>query len=560
MFTVRVKGQDTSVSDLPTLAAKLKAGEIAPDTAVYDHDTEEWTTAAEATAPPSFNTSGDKPSSDIKNDVIATAPNSKFDVVLEDVGKNAVTVIKEVRRITGLGLKEAKELVDSAPAIIRKAVDAEDAERTRNELEESGAHILITEHGKSGIEVPHDTKEMHSGQSPDPDSRQATPPPVPPSEIPSTGERTLEVGAWIVFSFCSILLLSFIGDVEVLSTILMAVSMVAICPAVVEALKTKKPTFASRGIRYPVFFICLILAFAVVPDTAEKPVANDSGTTAVKPAKDVVAAKQSSPKPVANKTRRFSGLLGTVYSITMELDVNETDQTIRGNYRYAKKQGTIPLEGKLEEGNAVLNEQMDGKTTGTFTGALTMEGFSGIWKSGNGKVTLPFKVDRSEKLRANPLQPFVEALHCRQTPSWNAPYRIKENQSGITIDCFYGTIWSDDYREERAAMEAHKLAGYYALSFKVFSGQQNTPKRYRVRYYAEAAKDKYGNPKRPIHLVTFSGRPSTVQKELVKYKSDEAITNKVLDFFKDTGISATGIGRYAMVMSAAQVWEVTRGF
>ena len=66
-----------------------------------------------------------------------------FDVILKVVGDQKIKVIKEVRAITGLGLKEAKELVDNAPKPVKEGVSKEDAEAVRKQLEEVGAVIEI---------------------------------------------------------------------------------------------------------------------------------------------------------------------------------------------------------------------------------------------------------------------------------------------------------------------------------------------------------------------------------------------------------------------------------
>ncbi|MDQ7041437.1 MAG: 50S ribosomal protein L7/L12 [Rhodothermus sp.] len=68
---------------------------------------------------------------------------TEFDVVLKAVGGNKIAVIKEVRAITGLGLKEAKELVDSAPKPIKEGVSKEEAEQIKAKLEEAGAEVEI---------------------------------------------------------------------------------------------------------------------------------------------------------------------------------------------------------------------------------------------------------------------------------------------------------------------------------------------------------------------------------------------------------------------------------
>jgi large subunit ribosomal protein L7/L12 len=68
---------------------------------------------------------------------------STVDVVLTDVGGQKVPVIKVVRSATGLGLKEAKALVDDAPGPIKEGVDREEAEKLKAELEEAGASVEL---------------------------------------------------------------------------------------------------------------------------------------------------------------------------------------------------------------------------------------------------------------------------------------------------------------------------------------------------------------------------------------------------------------------------------
>ena len=69
----------------------------------------------------------------------AAAEQSEFTVVLAEAGANKVSVIKAVREITGLGLKEAKDLVDGAPKPIKEGVDKKTAEEAKKKLEEAGA-------------------------------------------------------------------------------------------------------------------------------------------------------------------------------------------------------------------------------------------------------------------------------------------------------------------------------------------------------------------------------------------------------------------------------------
>ena len=68
---------------------------------------------------------------------------TSFDVILASAGANKIAVIKEVRAITGLGLKEAKDLVDGAPKAVKEQVKKEDAEAIKKQLEEAGATVEI---------------------------------------------------------------------------------------------------------------------------------------------------------------------------------------------------------------------------------------------------------------------------------------------------------------------------------------------------------------------------------------------------------------------------------
>lgn len=68
---------------------------------------------------------------------------TEFDVILADVGGKKIQVIKAVREITGLGLKEAKELVESAPKSVKEQVSKEEAEDVKKKLEEAGASVEL---------------------------------------------------------------------------------------------------------------------------------------------------------------------------------------------------------------------------------------------------------------------------------------------------------------------------------------------------------------------------------------------------------------------------------
>ena len=68
---------------------------------------------------------------------------SSFDIVLAEVGASKINVIKEVRAITNLGLKEAKDLVEAAPKVVREGVKKEEAEEIKKKLEEAGAKVEL---------------------------------------------------------------------------------------------------------------------------------------------------------------------------------------------------------------------------------------------------------------------------------------------------------------------------------------------------------------------------------------------------------------------------------
>ena len=73
----------------------------------------------------------------------AAEEKTEFDVILNDAGAGKIAVIKVVRELTGLGLKEAKELVDGCPKAVKTGVSKDDAEATKAKLEEAGAKVEI---------------------------------------------------------------------------------------------------------------------------------------------------------------------------------------------------------------------------------------------------------------------------------------------------------------------------------------------------------------------------------------------------------------------------------
>ena len=72
-----------------------------------------------------------------------SAEKSEFDVILADAGANKIAVIKAVREATGLGLKEAKDMVDAAPKAIKEGVSKDEAEELKGKLEEAGAKVEL---------------------------------------------------------------------------------------------------------------------------------------------------------------------------------------------------------------------------------------------------------------------------------------------------------------------------------------------------------------------------------------------------------------------------------
>jgi large subunit ribosomal protein L7/L12 len=73
----------------------------------------------------------------------AAEAQTEFDVILEEGGANKINAIKEVRAITGLGLKEAKDLVEGAPKPVKQGVSKDEAEKLKKQLEEAGAKVSV---------------------------------------------------------------------------------------------------------------------------------------------------------------------------------------------------------------------------------------------------------------------------------------------------------------------------------------------------------------------------------------------------------------------------------
>ncbi len=76
-------------------------------------------------------------------DVAAAEEKTEFDVVLATIGEKKINVIKEVRAITGLGLKEAKDLVEAAPKAVKEGVNKDEADKIKAQLESAGATVEV---------------------------------------------------------------------------------------------------------------------------------------------------------------------------------------------------------------------------------------------------------------------------------------------------------------------------------------------------------------------------------------------------------------------------------
>ncbi len=79
----------------------------------------------------------------VAGDAAAAEEQTEFDVILETAGDKKIGVIKEVRAITGLGLKEAKALVDGAPKAVKEGIAKEEAEKIKEQLEGAGAQVTL---------------------------------------------------------------------------------------------------------------------------------------------------------------------------------------------------------------------------------------------------------------------------------------------------------------------------------------------------------------------------------------------------------------------------------
>ena len=76
-------------------------------------------------------------------DAVAAEEQTEFTVTLQEIGPNKINVIKAVRELTSLGLREAKDLVEAAPTAVRESVSKDDAEETKKKLEEAGGTVVV---------------------------------------------------------------------------------------------------------------------------------------------------------------------------------------------------------------------------------------------------------------------------------------------------------------------------------------------------------------------------------------------------------------------------------
>ena len=97
---------------------------------------EKWGVSAAVPVAPAAVAGGSAEASEVEEQ-------TAFDVTLASVGSNKIAVIKEVRAVTSLGLKEAKDLVESAPKPVKKGVSKEEAEKIKSALEKTGAKVEV---------------------------------------------------------------------------------------------------------------------------------------------------------------------------------------------------------------------------------------------------------------------------------------------------------------------------------------------------------------------------------------------------------------------------------
>ena len=125
------------MADLQKIAEDLSSLSVIEAAELSKILEEKWGVSAAAAAPVAMAGTGDGEAAP------AAEAKSEFDVHLTAAGAQKINVIKEVRTITGLGLKEAKDLVEGAPSKLKDGVSKEDAEKFKKQLEEAGATVEL---------------------------------------------------------------------------------------------------------------------------------------------------------------------------------------------------------------------------------------------------------------------------------------------------------------------------------------------------------------------------------------------------------------------------------
>ena len=123
------------MADLEAIAENLSSLTVMEAANLVKMLEEKW--GVSAAAPVAVAAAGAAPAAE------AAEEKTEFDVVLTDVGAKKINVIKAVREVTSLGLKEAKDLVDGAPKTVKEAVTKDEAEEIKKKFEEQGAKIEI---------------------------------------------------------------------------------------------------------------------------------------------------------------------------------------------------------------------------------------------------------------------------------------------------------------------------------------------------------------------------------------------------------------------------------
>ena len=124
------------MADLNTIVDQLSGLSVMEAAELVKKLEEKWGVSAAAAAPVMMAAGGGAPAA-------AAAEQTEFSVVLADAGANKINVIKEVRAITGLGLKEAKDLVEGAPKEVKAGIAKAEADELKKKLEAAGAKVEI---------------------------------------------------------------------------------------------------------------------------------------------------------------------------------------------------------------------------------------------------------------------------------------------------------------------------------------------------------------------------------------------------------------------------------